>query len=96
MVSCSFVFNDVYDVLEKPYQPHHLSFPAHQFGKPVQSRGLFSWWCKSSCIATQKRAPRHLEIGTSEGSHPASMEDHYRMVYYEALDLVVQGNHRSF
>jgi len=25
-----------------------------------------------------------LEIGTSEGYHPASMKDHYRTIYYEA------------
>ena len=39
----------------------------------------------------KRRAPQHFEIGTSEGSHPTTIIDHYRRIYYEALDLVVQG-----
>ena len=39
----------------------------------------------------KRRAPQRLEIGTSEGYHPPSVKDHNRMVYYEALDLVVEG-----
>ena len=33
----------------------------------------------------KRRAPVRLEIGTSEGSHPTSVVDHYRMVYFEHL-----------
>ena len=42
-------------------------------------------------LPRKRRAPRRLEIGTSEGYHPPSVKDHYRKVYYEALDLVVEG-----
>ena len=42
-------------------------------------------------LPRKRRAPQRLEIGTSEGYHPPSVKDHYRLVYYEALDLVVEG-----
>ena len=42
-------------------------------------------------LPRKRRAPHRFEIGTSEGSHPTTIIDHYRRIYYEALDLVVQG-----
>ena len=41
-------------------------------------------------LSCKRRVPQHLEIGTSSGDHPLSVEDHYRVIYYEALDLVIQ------
>ena len=37
----------------------------------------------------RKRAPRDREIGTGDSSFAESVQDHYRRIYYEALDLVV-------
>ena len=42
----------------------------------------------SPCLPRKRRAPRHLEVGSSVGDFHASVEDHYRAIYYEALDLV--------
>ena len=43
-------------------------------------------------ILPQKRkAPRRYETGTGEGSHSATVEDHYRQAYFEVLDLVITG-----
>ena len=39
-------------------------------------------------LPRKRRAPHRFEI---EGSHPTTIIDHYRRIYYEALDLVVQG-----
>ena len=32
-----------------------------------------------------------VQLGSTEGVHPNSAEDHYRQVYYEALDLVIHA-----
>ena len=32
-----------------------------------------------------------MEVGSSDGDFHASVEDHYRAIYYEALDLVIMG-----
>lgn len=42
-------------------------------------------------LSRKRRVPQHLEFGTSSGDHPLSVEDHYRVIYYEALDLFIQG-----
>ena len=41
----------------------------------------------------KRRAPRHLEAGSAEsdGHFHTSPEDHYRQIYYEALDLVISS-----
>ena len=38
-----------------------------------------------------RKAPRRFEIGTEEGSHSATVEDHYRRAYFEVLDLAIAG-----
>ena len=41
------------------------------------------------------KAPRRYEIGTEDGSHSVTVEDHYRQAYYEVLDLATAGiSHR--
>ena len=47
-------------------------------------------------LPRKRRAPWHLEVGSSLGDHPSSIEDHYRVIYYEALDLVIQGITNQF
>ena len=42
-------------------------------------------------LPRKRQAPLRFEIGTSEGSHPTTILDRYRRIYYETLDLVVQG-----
>ena len=41
-----------------------------------------------SMLPRQRKQPRRYEDGTSEGEFPESMEDLYRRMYFEALDLV--------
>ena len=42
-------------------------------------------------LPRKRRAPRHLEIGEGEGYYSPTAEDHYRRIYYEALDLAVSS-----
>ena len=35
------------------------------------------------------KAPKRYRIGTGEGSNPERVEDYYRHVYFEALDLII-------
>ena len=42
-------------------------------------------------LPRKKKAPRRFEIGTEEGSHSATVEDHYRRGYFEVLDLAIAG-----
>ena len=40
-------------------------------------------------LPRKRRAPHHLEVGTSASIVPATPEDKYRSIYFEALDTVV-------
>ena len=40
-------------------------------------------------LPRKRRAPHHLEVGTSAGIVPATPEDKYRSIYFEALDTAV-------
>ena len=42
-------------------------------------------------LPQKRRAPRHLEVGSSDGDFPDSAEDYYRQVYYEAFDHVTEA-----
>ena len=42
-------------------------------------------------LPRKRKAPRQFEIGTEEGSHSATVEDHYHQSYFEALDLAIAG-----
>lgn len=44
----------------------------------------------------KRKAPRPFEIGTGEGSHSATFEDHYCQVYFEVLDLAIAGISNRF
>ena len=40
---------------------------------------------------TKERSQKQYEIGSGEGSHPEEVEDYYRCIYFEALDLTISG-----
>ena len=42
-------------------------------------------------LPRKRRPPRQLQIGSTDGNYHTSPEDHYRMLYYEALDLVTEA-----
>ena len=39
----------------------------------------------------KRRAPARIEVGSSSGHFHSTVEDHYRAIYYEAVDLAVEG-----
>ena len=41
-------------------------------------------------LPRRSKAPCRYEIGTSSSHFPASIEDHYRPIYFEAIDTLVQ------
>lgn len=40
-------------------------------------------------LPRKRKAPRHLEVGSSEPEYPSSPKEYYKRIYYEALDLVI-------
>ena len=40
-------------------------------------------------LPRKRRAPQRFEVGTGEGSHSSTVEDHYRHAYFEVLDLAI-------
>ena len=44
----------------------------------------------------RRKVPRRYEIGTGEGSHPEEVEDYYRRIFFEALDLTINGIQNRF
>ena len=48
------------------------------------------------CLPRKRHAPARLEVGSSSGHFPPTVEDHYRAIYYEALDLVIEGISNRF
>ena len=40
-------------------------------------------------LPRKRRAPQRYEVGSAEGSHSTTVEDHYRPQYYEALDIAI-------
>ena len=40
-------------------------------------------------LPRRSKVPRRYDIGTSSCHFPASIEDHYRPIYYEAIDTLV-------
>ncbi len=39
-------------------------------------------------LPRQRKVPRRYEIGESAPEYPSSVQDHYRQIYFEAIDLV--------
>ena len=42
-------------------------------------------------LSQKRKAPHHLEVGTGEGYHSTSVQEHYRQMYFEVLDFVITG-----
>lgn len=42
-------------------------------------------------LPRKRKAPQRFQIGSTDGDFHTSSEDHYRQIYYEALDFVVQA-----
>ena len=47
--------------------------------------------CEEPVLPRKRKAPKHLEVGSSEGFHSASIQEYYHQLYFEALDLVITG-----
>ena len=43
----------------------------------------------SPTLPRRRKAPRRYEIGESAPEHPSSVQDHYRRIYFESIDLAV-------
>ena len=48
------------------------------------------------CVPRKRRAPQHFEVGSSKGDFHVTPKDHYRQIYYEAIDYVVEDIHDRF
>ena len=40
-------------------------------------------------LPRKRIAPRRYEIGTGESHFPEGVEEHYRQIYFEVLDLAI-------
>lgn len=40
-------------------------------------------------LPRKHKAPKRFEVGSSEGVSPPSAENHYKVIYFEALDTVI-------
>ena len=47
-------------------------------------------------LPRKRTAPCYLQFGSSVGDFHSSAEDYYRMLYYEALDLVIEAITKRF
>jgi hypothetical protein len=42
-------------------------------------------------LPRRRAAPRHLEVGHGVAHYPPNVEDYYRPMYFEALDLAIES-----
>ena len=47
-------------------------------------------------LPRQKRAPSRFEIGTGPPSYPTTSQEHYRRIYFEAIDVMVNAIDNHF
>ena len=40
-------------------------------------------------LPRRREVPKRLDDGTAAHEYPATAEDHFRQIYYEALDLII-------
>ena len=79
------------DVLKRMCQPEQF----HLFYKRV----LLDQECfgiPAPSLHRKRTAPCYFQIGSSVGDFHSSAEDYYRMLYYEALDLVIEAITKRF
>ena len=41
--------------------------------------------------STKKKSSQQLDDGTAPGDHPPAVEDHYRSIYFQTLDVVISN-----
>ena len=42
-------------------------------------------------LARKRKAPKRFEVGEGDGYQSPTVQDHFRMIYYEALDFAVSS-----
>lgn len=47
-------------------------------------------------LPRKRKVPRRYDMGTGEGDHPERVEDFYRVIYFEALDLITNSIQNRF
>lgn len=47
-------------------------------------------------LPRKRRAPVRIEIGSGPPTFPETLEDHYRRIYFEAIDLIVNAIEQRF
>ena len=47
-------------------------------------------------LPRRRKAPKCFQVGTGEGSNPERVEDYYRRVYFERLDLTINCTENRF
>lgn len=47
-------------------------------------------------LPRKRRAPARIEIGSGPPTFPETLEDHYRRIYFEAIDLIVNAIEQRF
>ena len=47
-------------------------------------------------LSRQRKRPRRFDPGSSIGDFPSTVEDYYKRIYFEALDLVINGIKNRF
>ena len=44
----------------------------------------------------EKGTPRRIEVGEGTGDFHTTVVDHYRVIYFEAMDLIIQSTDDRF
>ena len=47
-------------------------------------------------LPRKRKAPKRIEVGEGDGYHSPTVQDYFRMIYYEALDLAVSSIQERF
>ena len=47
-------------------------------------------------LARKRKAPKCFEVGEGDRYHSPTVQDYFRMIYYEALDLAVSSIQERF
>ena len=50
----------------------------------------------SPTLPRRRKVPRRFEVGESAGEHPTTVRDHYRRIYFEAIDLITTAIDNRF
>ena len=47
-------------------------------------------------LPRKRRAPARIEVGSGQPTFPETPKDHYRRIYFEAIDLIVNAIEQRF